>query len=249
MSERSRGLLSDISWLQVTGSVLAAVTSAWLASRLGVAGTMIGVALGSFVATVGSAIYVRTLDRGKTLLAQTASGAVVERTVQDGEIAEALDEIAEAERSPVRSAEVVSEDERELPWRKIIITTIVVVIIALTTITTYELVSDKSLDGSRGTTIGDTFGGSKGAKDSKDSKDDTKDKGGSGGGDDGTKDTPDGPKPTATPEDGRSTAPAPTMSTPAPTATTPAPAPTPRPSASPTQSAPEPSAPTPQPAE
>ncbi|MCL3819021.1 hypothetical protein [Aeromicrobium wangtongii] len=242
MSERSRGLLSDISWLQVTGSVLAAVTSAWLASRLGVAGTMIGVALGSFVATVGSAIYVRTLDRGKTLLAQTASGAVVERTVQDGEIAEALDEIAEAERSPVRSAEVVSQDERELPWRKIIITTIVVVIIALTTITTYELVSDKSLDGSRGTTIGDTFGGSKGAKDS---KDDTKDKGGSGGSDDGTKDTPDAPKPTATPEDGRSTAPAPTVSTPAPTATTPAPTPTPRPSASPTQDAPEPTAPTP----
>lgn len=233
MSER-RGLLGDISWLQVAGSVLAAVTSAWLASRLGVAGTMIGVALGSFVATVGSAIYARTLDKGKTLLAQTASGALVERTVQDGEIAEALEEIAEAEHSPVRSAEVVEEETPVLRWKTIIITTVVVALLALAAITTYEVVSDKTLDGSGGTTIGDTFGG--GSSDKRDKDQDSPQK--------------DDPDPASTPEEGDDPAPAPTASTPAPTRTaTPEPVrptTTPREEPAPTQDAPEPAEPAPQ---
>ncbi|MRJ77084.1 hypothetical protein GEV29_11075 [Aeromicrobium sp. SMF47] len=237
MSER-RGLFGEISWLQVAGSVLAAVTSAWLASRLGVAGTMIGVALGSFIATVGSAFYARTLDKGKTLLAQTASGALVERTVQDGEIAEALDEIAEAEHSPVRSAEVVDNDGPVLRWKAVIITTVVVALLALAAITTYELVSDKTLGGSSGTTIGDTFGGSKSDKDAP-GKDDDNNK-------DDEKD--EDPDPAVTP-DNRDPAPAPTATRPTPTRTA-TPEPT-RPSPSvgetaPTQDAPEPTDPAPE---
>lgn len=164
MSER-RGLLADISWFQVLASVLAAVTAAWLASRLGVAGTMIGVALGSFVATTSSAIYGRTLDKGKTLIVQTASGTTIQKSVEEGDIAEALDEAAEMSDSPVQRAEVVEDGPRRLRWKRIVATTVAVALAALGLITAYELVSDRTLDGSGGTTIGDTFGGTRGQPD------------------------------------------------------------------------------------
>lgn len=232
--------------MQVAGSVLAAVTAAWLASRLGVAGTMIGVALGSFVATVSSAIYARTLDKGKTLLAQTASGTLVERTVQDGEIAEALDDIAESERSTVRSAEVIEED-KPLRWKAIIITTVVVALLALGAITTYELVSDKTLGGSGGTTIGDTFGGGK--SDKGDSGDTNKNDDDSDSDKDKDKDAPDRTDRTTDPNRPGNPNPAPTASTPAPTRTaTPAPTrptATPRPEPTSTLDAPEPTEPEP----
>jgi hypothetical protein len=54
-SERRR---IDVNAVQVVGSALAAISSAFLLSTLGVAGTVIGAALASVVATVGSAVYV-----------------------------------------------------------------------------------------------------------------------------------------------------------------------------------------------
>ncbi|WP_163506807.1 hypothetical protein [Fodinicola acaciae] len=47
----------DLSFSQVLGGALAAVTSAVAASYLGVAGTLIGAALGSVIITVGTSIY------------------------------------------------------------------------------------------------------------------------------------------------------------------------------------------------
>jgi hypothetical protein len=51
-----------LSGTQTMGSALAAVTSAVVGSFLGVAGTLIGAALGSIVATIAGALYARTLD-------------------------------------------------------------------------------------------------------------------------------------------------------------------------------------------
>lgn len=158
MSKR-RGLLGDVSWLQLITSVLAAVTAAWIASRLGVAGTLIGAALGSFVVTISSAFYGRTLDHTRTLLIQTESGTVIERQVEEGEVREALDEAADVD-SAARGARFVDEKPR-LHWKTIIVTAIVVLSLALAAISTYELISGRTLDGDRGTTIGDTFGGNR----------------------------------------------------------------------------------------
>jgi hypothetical protein len=47
----------DLSFSQVLGGALAAVTSAVAASYLGVAGTLIGAALGSVIITVGTSLY------------------------------------------------------------------------------------------------------------------------------------------------------------------------------------------------
>jgi len=53
----------DVNPVQVVASALAAISSAFLLSTLGVAGTVIGAALASVVATVGSALYVHVVHR------------------------------------------------------------------------------------------------------------------------------------------------------------------------------------------
>ncbi|MEU8135015.1 hypothetical protein [Streptodolium elevatio] len=53
----------ELSVVQVVGSALAAVSSAFLLSKLGAAGTVIGAAIASVVATVGSAVYVHVFRR------------------------------------------------------------------------------------------------------------------------------------------------------------------------------------------
>lgn len=200
MSER-RGFLGEVSWFQLAASVLAAVTAAWLASRLGVAGTLVGAALGSAVVTVTSAFYARTLDKGRTLIVTTASGTVIQRRVeQDGEIAETMEQAAEVD-SPVERAEFVPDEPApRLHWKTIAVTTVVVLALALAAISTYELVSGRTLDGSHGTTIGDSLGGDKGDPEPSDPT------------------TPPSTTPPTTP---------PTPTTPTPTATTPTPTPTP----------------------
>ena len=152
MSER-RGFLGEVSWFQLAASVLASVTAAWIASSLGVAGTVIGAALGSAVITISTAFYGRTLDKGRTLLVTTASGTVIQRRVEDDEIAETFEQAAEV--GPVQSAAFVPDEPKSrLHWKTIIITTAVVLALALAAISTVELVTGRSLDGSRGTTIG-----------------------------------------------------------------------------------------------
>ena len=229
MSSR-RGFLSEISWFQVAASALAAVTAAWIASRLGVAGTLIGAALGSFVVTISTSFYGRTLDKGKTLIVQTASGSTIEKTVVDGEIAEAFREVAEDEDSPVLGAEVVDDEDvpRRLHWKTITATTLLVLAIAIGAMGAYEVVTGNSYGVDRDNArIGNPLGGSSSSSDEPD--------------DSGT--TPK-PEPTADEETSRP-APAPATTTPSPAATTPAPAPapttaaptTPAPSATPTPTA------------
>ena len=58
--DRSRLGLSPA---QVTGSALAAMSGAFLASWFGTTGTLVGAAVGSVVATVGAAIYTHSLRR------------------------------------------------------------------------------------------------------------------------------------------------------------------------------------------
>jgi hypothetical protein len=232
MSSRS-GFLAEISWFQVAASALAAVTAAWIASSLGVAGTLIGAALGSLVVTLSTAFYSRTLDKGKTLIVQTASGTSVEKTVQDGEIADAFREVEEAERSPVLGAEVVEDGDqpRRLHWRTIIATTLLVLAISIGAMGAYEVVTGNAYgadpDNPR---IGNPLGGQSGSS-SDDSDSDSDDP-------DGTKDGDADPEPTSTPTPrATATTPAPAATTPAPAATTPAPAattPAPTPTATPT---------------
>lgn len=193
-----RGPLSDISWFQVVASALAAVTAAWIASQLGVAGTLIGAALGSFVVTLSSAFYSNTLHKGRTLLIQTERGTVIERHVEEGEVSDAFSEAEEVDGHVVGAQFV--EDKPRLHWKTILTTTVIVLVIAMAAITGYELITNHPLgDSGGGTTIGDTFGK-------------------------GPKDTPATTTPTETPTTATTTTPtttdSPTATTPTDTATT-----------------------------
>jgi hypothetical protein len=66
VSERSG---PDINWVQALAGALAAVSSAVLLSTVGVAGTIIGAAAGSVIATVGSAVYSHYLELSKQRVA------------------------------------------------------------------------------------------------------------------------------------------------------------------------------------
>lgn len=218
MSSRP-GLFADISWFQVAASVLAAVTSAWVASSLGVGGTLIGAALGSFVITISTAFYGRTLDKGKTLIVQTASGTVVQKEIHDGEISAALEEVAEVDHSPVARAEVIETPKRRLRWKTITATAVIVLGISLAAMGAYEVVTGDAFGADKqNPRIGNPWGG-----------------GSSQSSDDDPEPKPDPtPKPSSSPSASTPTpsAPAPTQSpAPAPTATTPAPAVEPTPAA------------------
>lgn len=225
MSKRP-SLLSGLSAFQVVAGSLAAMTSAWVASTLGVAGTIIGAAIASLVLSTSSAIYANTLHKGRTLVVQTADGSVVEKEAEPGETAEALAEAAQEAGSPVRSAEVEQAPGRAwsaLPWRRIAVTSVMVLAIALGGIWAYEQVTDRSYgSGSDNARISNPFGG-----------------GGSSGGADeapsepGSPATDDSEDADVDPVDPDEVTPSPTTPTPTP-APTPTPTPTPAPTPTPT---------------
>lgn len=70
-----------ISTAQVMGSALAAVSGALFASIAGTTGTLVGAALGSIIATVGSAWYTYSLKKGTTTL-KKGTLAVVQGVAQ-----------------------------------------------------------------------------------------------------------------------------------------------------------------------
>jgi hypothetical protein len=73
MSETEVEEKPGINWVQVVAGALAAVSSAVLLSTLGVAGTVIGAALGSVIASVASAWYSRGLDASRQQVAVQAA--------------------------------------------------------------------------------------------------------------------------------------------------------------------------------
>ena len=201
---RERSTFLGLSWFQVVAGALAAMTSAWVASALGVGGTIIGAALGSLVVTISSSFYASTLDRGRTLIVQTEGGRYVETEVEPGHTAEALAAVREATDEEVRGAEVV-EPRRTIRWKVVALSTAVVLAISGLAIGGYELATGRAYgtdpDNAR---IGNPFGG-------------------------GTSSQEEDPAP----EQGEETDPAPTA-TPTPTASTPTPTPTPTDDAEPT---------------
>ena len=68
-----KGLLDELSLSQVVAGALAAVTSVALSSKIGIAGSLIGVAVASVVSTVASQLYRGMLRRGSDKLRELAS--------------------------------------------------------------------------------------------------------------------------------------------------------------------------------
>lgn len=131
-----KGPFAGLSWLQLIAGSLAAMTSAWVASHLGVAGTVIGAAVGSLVASVASAIYVSGLDRGRTLI--TESGSVVTRRREDDDGDEHAEVFVAEEGARERPG------GRDFSWRRVLVWAVAGLVAALLAIGAWELATGTS---------------------------------------------------------------------------------------------------------
>jgi len=165
--ERTLGL----STAQVVGSVLAAITGAVLASTMGVTGTVIGAAVASLVATIGSAIYTWSLRRTTVAVKKTAAqvrqaaleSGPLPRTVAQGPLRTTKERAAAstAEQGPVgpdqdqgpdpdgQQPEEADPDEdswrRSIPWGKVLLGSLTVTVLALAGITVVEAIAGKPI--------------------------------------------------------------------------------------------------------
>lgn len=222
MSER-RGLLGDLSWVQIVVGALAAMTSAWIASTLGVGGTIIGAALGSLVIPVSSALYGRGLDKGRVLVVRNERGDTEAQRVDDDTRSDTsiVDEAVDA-RPDAHDASVVG-GSRRLRWRPVLLTSVVVLVLAIAAMGAVEVVTDQPYGGNSGNSrIGSPFTGGNGGSSQNDVPDDsvpTDDAPDADGSDPEEPDPTSTPEPTATPPTG-----VPTPTTPTPTVQPSAPA-------------------------
>lgn len=173
MSETDERPRLEINWVQSTGGALAAVSSAVLLSTFGVAGTLIGAAIGSLVITVGGAIYSYSIraTRQKVATAQTVAAArigLAQARVREAsaEVAEgtpratddAAEDLAEAEVD-LDHAQAVLEDEPEeadegidwrnvlagLPWKRIAAGATAFFVTAMLVILAFELLTGRAV--------------------------------------------------------------------------------------------------------
>jgi hypothetical protein len=166
----------DIDWLKTIAGALAAVSSAVLLSTLGAAGTIIGAALGSVIATVGGALYSQGLARSRERLAQAQSLALrrvgiaqaeVRRASRnqgddpavDAHLAHADERLGEAKADLGAIADEPAVGWRErlvvLPWKRISLVAAGLFVTAILAITAFELLTGESVSSITGGTDGD----------------------------------------------------------------------------------------------
>jgi hypothetical protein len=158
----------DLSVVQVVASALAAVSSAVLLSTVGVAGTLIGAAVGSVIATVAGAVYTYSLQASRERVAAAAQIAAMARSnltrrseggAQDTQQVTARPEAApgDADRPAWRTALA------GLNWKRVAALAAGVFLAAMVAIVAFELVAGRpvstytggtSKDSSSRTTLG-----------------------------------------------------------------------------------------------
>ena len=135
MDNQPRERFFGLTPAQVGGSVLAATTGAFVASWSGAAGTVIGTALASCVATIGAAAYTASFRR---------TGHVVRRTaaqVRPGARA-TLDPVTDAAVTPTPESTAPRPVRRiELPWGRLALASTAVTLAVLAGITGLELLT------------------------------------------------------------------------------------------------------------
>jgi len=172
-----------LSATQIVGGALAAMTAAYLGSRLSVAGTVVGAAVASIVAAVAGSLYTTSLrrTRDKVFSVWTGQTGIVPTTVEAVPTWEATDgsptevsgvptaltgaraavggvPAAVSPRSPSRLVEAAPEPppQRSRLRRlglQVVLGAVAIFGITALTLTGLELVSGQALSGGQGTTI------------------------------------------------------------------------------------------------
>ena len=170
MAEEPTPFRIDI--LTVVAGALAATTSALVLSTLGAGGTLIGAAVGSVTATIGSALYTQGLARSRhrVLLAQQSARRRTPGTRADPG---ADPDVESASVDPEPGEPEPGEPEpgwrnrlAALHWKRIAAAAAGVFLVVIVLITAFELISGRSVssitggtDSEEGTTIGRVTGG------------------------------------------------------------------------------------------
>ncbi len=142
----------DLSWPKIFGGALAAVTTAVLGSQLGVAGTIAGAAIASIVGAVAGSLYTVGLDRThRTFTAAVRRGA--DRVRGEVDDAQGAGTPASARVAAASGPGSATARTRSQVIRGALVATGAILAVSLTTITVWELVVGRSLDGSEGTSV------------------------------------------------------------------------------------------------
>jgi hypothetical protein len=148
MTEETTTGKPDIKLSQLIATALAAITAAFLGSRLGVAGTVIGAGVASIVSTVAGALYQHSLDRTSSRV----------RSFRTGE----LDDPAAPTSSTVEETVLIrppSAPRRRPRWGVAVALTALAFVIGMGAVTGVELIKNGPISGGdNGTTIGSLFG-------------------------------------------------------------------------------------------
>ena len=159
----------NVNWVQALAGALAAMSSAVLLSTVGVAGTIIGAAVGSVIATVGSAIYSYYLETSKKRVAAASSVAreravrargrikgasassveTEDRTQQldlaEEDLEQAEEDLEQAEEEETTEKPSWKEILRGLRWKRIGIATVGIFLLAMAAILAFELIAGRSV--------------------------------------------------------------------------------------------------------
>ncbi|MFW6870059.1 hypothetical protein ACOACQ_21930 [Nocardioides sp. CPCC 206347] len=161
---------SPIDWPATFAGAAAAVTVAVLLSTLGAAGTLIGAALGSVVATVSTALYKQGIESSRRRMAEVQAVALQKVNLADQDLRRAerrpsgpraeqdvararerLDEASSALEPdtgpPAAEPPAAAEPGRwaALPWRRIALLAVAVFVLSLAVISIIEVLAGKSV--------------------------------------------------------------------------------------------------------
>ncbi|WP_206785315.1 hypothetical protein [Amycolatopsis sp. MtRt-6] len=149
---------------QVLAAALAAVTAALLGSTLGVAGTVIGAGVASVVSTVGSELYLRSLERTRAaaLKARQLATSGIRRR---GQAVDITDQPTVQLKPPEEEPSRLSARLRKLRWPLIIGTSLAAFAVAILSIVGFESATGTQIGGGTGSSIGKIFTGNGGHQD------------------------------------------------------------------------------------
>lgn len=163
----------EFNWVQASAGSLAAVTSAVLLSTVGVAGTLIGAALGSLALTTGNAVYSYYIRVTKARMAKAQMAAALrigmaQNRVRDASVDvspdgpaadpdQVADELAEADQHLDRAQAVLEQGDpdeaspgwrtvlADLPWKRILLFSTGIFVAAMALILAFELATGRAV--------------------------------------------------------------------------------------------------------
>lgn len=162
----------DLSVPRILGGALAAASAAIASSWLGLAGTVLGAAVVSVVATVGTAVYAHSLERSRLVLREMPVRAARSRLVstEAGQSKHPMPDLPTQQTgSPTARTRALAEPvmaapaARRIRWGAVAVTAVVTLVVGLGLLTAFEFAVGRSAgsltgSGGGGTTVGRLLG-------------------------------------------------------------------------------------------